>query len=210
MSRQISISDKAFGYLTAVESEEHGYFGGYLVVSHLGRPLEFHCTAPIRPSRAQQILYGPTLEPYLLGEQISGALLSAAKLSPCVILTDCTATLHARERFEVPMALLLNAGLPDEMGAVHASPSERDARTASNDGGAEASESSAASTKFTIGEHQLQLPFGYEQDEPALTDALSLLAQHVSLAEPFARIRDAIREAQRIGGRGTEAHDQAA
>ena len=38
-----------FGYLSAVESAEHGFFGGYLLVSPLGRPVEFHCTAPIRP-----------------------------------------------------------------------------------------------------------------------------------------------------------------
>src|SRR5262245_49628291 len=80
--------ERTFGYLSVVKSAEHGYFGGYLIVCGLGRPLEFHCTAPIRPSRAQQILYGPTLEPYLAGEQICGALLEIAKLKPTVILTD--------------------------------------------------------------------------------------------------------------------------
>ena len=62
-------------------------------MSPLGRPLEFHCTSPVRPSRAQEILYGPTLQPYLLGEQISGALLEAAKLTPWLILTDAAAML---------------------------------------------------------------------------------------------------------------------
>src|SRR5438128_2539215 len=89
-----------------IESAEHGYFGGYLAVSALGRPLEFHCTAPLRPSRAQKILYGPTLEPFLLGEQIAGALLDVAKLAPSLILANCEATLHARSRTKVPMILL--------------------------------------------------------------------------------------------------------
>ena len=197
MSRQSGSPDKSFGYLTAVESPEHGYFGGYLVVSHLGRPLEFHCTAPIRPSRAQQILYGPTLEPYLLGEQISGALLNVAKLTPCVILTDCEAALHARERFAVPMAMLLASREPIEPDEIESQAATRIA-------------SSPLSSDFTFGGYQLQVPLGYEADERDVTAALMILSQHVDLAEPFARIRDAIREAQRIGGRGTEAHDQAA
>ena len=66
--------ETTFGYLSALESAEHGYFGGYLIVSPLGRPLEFHCTAPVRPSRAQANPLWPTLEPYLLGEQIAGAV----------------------------------------------------------------------------------------------------------------------------------------
>jgi len=51
-------------------------------------PLEFHCTAPVKPNRAQQILYGPTLEPYLFGEQIGQSLLSKAAVEPEVICTD--------------------------------------------------------------------------------------------------------------------------
>ena len=47
----------AFGFLTAVDTPTHGLFGGYLVVDSLGRPLEFHCTAPVKVTRAQQILY---------------------------------------------------------------------------------------------------------------------------------------------------------
>src|SRR4051812_642677 len=89
-----------------IESGEHGYFGGYLIVSVLGRPIEFHCTAPVRPSRAQRILYGPTLEPFLLGEQIAGTLLQAAKLTPSLILVNCDAALHIRSRSKVPMVLL--------------------------------------------------------------------------------------------------------
>jgi hypothetical protein len=57
----------ALGFLAVVEHELHGLFGGYLLLNATGRPLEFHCTAPVRPNRAQQILYGPTLEPYLYG-----------------------------------------------------------------------------------------------------------------------------------------------
>src|SRR5215211_6227838 len=98
--------ETTFGYLSVINSADHGYFGGYLIVGPLGRPLEFHCTAPVRPSRAQQILYGPTLEPFLLGEQIAGTILEAAKLKPRLILANCEATLYVRSRISSPIVLL--------------------------------------------------------------------------------------------------------
>jgi hypothetical protein len=196
MPRHSGNSEKAFGYLTAIESSEHGYFGGYLVVSQLGRPLEFHCSAPIRASRAQRILYGPTLEPYLLGEQIAGALLGVAKLTPSVILTDCESMLHARQRFDRPVAWLKTANQSCEASA----------STGVTDG----SRHSFSIGELAFGTHVLQLPLGYENDEREVVDALTLLSQQVELAEPFARICDAVAEAQRIGGRGADAHEQAA
>jgi hypothetical protein len=198
MSHGSDCQETTFAYLSTLESIEHGYFGGYLVLSKLGRPLEFHCTAPIRPSRAQQILYGPTLEPYLLGEQICGALLHAAKLKPSVILTDREAALYVRARTAAPIVLVANstphAVDANELQAPH------DVSKA-NDAGAR---------DFMFGAYELQLPFGYERDQSEVVTALTVLTQHVELAEPFERIHEAIREAQRIGGRGTEANDQAA
>src|SRR5262245_57112031 len=94
-----------FGYLSAIESPEHGFFGGYLIVSLLGRPLEFHCTAPVLPSRAQRILYGATLASYLLGEQIAGALLAAAKLTPRLIFTDHADLSVPGQKTRVPLVL---------------------------------------------------------------------------------------------------------
>lgn len=198
MSHGSDCQETTFAYLSTLESVEHGYFGGYLVLSKLGRPLEFHCTAPIRPSRAQQILYGPTLEPYLLGEQICGALLHAAKLKPSVILTDCEAALYARARTAAPIVLVTNSTA--QVGGASALQAPHDASNAIN----------AGLREFTFGVCELQLPFGYERDRNEVVAALTILTQHVDLAEPFERIHEAIREAQRIGGRGTEANDQAA
>ena len=74
----------AIGFLTVTRDVEQGLFGGYLVLNFLGRPLEFHCTAPVRPNRAQEILYGPTLDPYLVGERIGQALLeTSVECHPC-------------------------------------------------------------------------------------------------------------------------------
>ena len=64
MSNTDAKSKPALGFLTVIEHPQYGLFGGYLVLNTAGRPLEFHCTAPIKPNRAQQILYGPTLESF--------------------------------------------------------------------------------------------------------------------------------------------------
>jgi len=79
----------ALGFLTVRHHAEHGYFGGYLVVNEMARPLEFQCTMAVRPSRAQEVLYGPTLEDFVCGEQIAAALLSKGKVKPDLCLTDC-------------------------------------------------------------------------------------------------------------------------
>ena len=70
------------GFLTVVEHPQYGLFGGYLILNTAGRPLEFHCTAPIKPNRAQEILYGPTLESFLYGEQIGQTLISQGSTPP--------------------------------------------------------------------------------------------------------------------------------
>ena len=156
-----------FGFLTAVDSPLHGLFGGYLVVDSLGRPLEFHCTAPVKVSRAQQILYGPTLHGHLHGQQVGGALLAESKALAAVVLTDHDAMLHVRPHTKLPVAFVrpldgepVAAGFT--VGAAHVSPHPSDAA-----------------------------------DETAIRDRLAALAAAVDLREPFERIRAAIEEAQR-------------
>jgi hypothetical protein len=52
---------------------------------------------------------------------------------------------------------------------------------------------------------------GYSSDRDVARSLLTILAQHVELAEPFERIHQAIREAQRLGGPGeAHAYDHAA
>src|SRR5438034_1245608 len=89
-------SPPAIGFLTVLEHAQQGLMGGYLVLNESGRPLEFHCTTPIKPNRAQQILYGPTLEPYLFGEQIGKALVSKSAVDPLLICTDLRAAMAVR------------------------------------------------------------------------------------------------------------------
>jgi hypothetical protein len=201
MPNETPNQETTFGYLSVINSADHGYFGGYLIVGPLGRPLEFHCTAPVRPSRAQQILYGPTLEPFLLGEQIAGAMLDAAKLKPRLILTNCEATLHARSRISSPMVQLCGTSQP---------PGESSNSTnASTAFPANSSASTGPNESFSVETFEFILPIGFESDQVEATRLLTDLVRQIDLAEPFGRIDEAIREAQRLGGRA-ESHDQAA
>jgi len=120
---------RAFGFLTTVESPAHGVFGGYLLVDPWGRPLEFHCTAPVKVSRAQQILYGATLSPHLHGQQIGATLLAEGGLVPQVVFTDVESMMHVRGHTKLPVALVSEpaAGGGFVAGAATVSTHESDA-----------------------------------------------------------------------------------
>ncbi len=97
---------KAIGFVSVRERSPHGFFGGYLVVNELARPLEFHCTLPLQPTRAQRILFGSTLEEFVCGEQIARALLSKSKVQPDLVLTDCLSALAVRHWIDAPIFCL--------------------------------------------------------------------------------------------------------
>jgi len=161
---------RVYGFLTAVESGPHGTFGGYLLVDLLGRPLEFHCTAPVKVSRAQQILFGSTLQSHLHGQQIGATLLAEATVAPEIVLTDSLPMLHVRGHTSLPVALVREAAADVEPAVV---------------GG------------FAVGGAMVS-PHASDADRiDELRERLADLAAAVDLREPFARIRAAIEEAQR-------------
>jgi hypothetical protein len=163
--------EAAFGFLTAVDSPSHGLFGGYLLVDLAGRPLEFHCTAPVKVSRAQQILYGATLQSHLHGRQIGAALLAEGTVAPEIVLTDLEPMLHVRPHTSLPVALVT---LADAAAAPPRDPAG-----------------------FAIGSVSVS-PHAHDLDRAeAIRQKLETLVASVDLAEPFERIRSAIEEAQR-------------
>jgi len=167
---------RAYGFLTAVESGSHGVFGGYLLVDPLGRPLEFHCTAPVKVSRAQQILFGSTLQSHLHGQQIGGTLLAEGTVTPEVVLTDLEPMLHVRSHTRLPVALL---------------------RMASASTSAVVAGGTLGTSSFTIGNARVSPHATDASREADLRERLEELAAAVDLCEPFERIRAAIDEAQR-------------
>lgn len=160
----------ALGFLTVTEHAELGLFGGYLVLNSAGRPLEFHCTSPVKPNRAQEILYGPTLRPYLFGEQIGQTLISKAKNEVALVCTDLAACLAARELIERPMLLIQAAD-----------------QTAEYELG----------TRFSLGKNEVATAAKFAADEELARGVHAMLGDSVDLLEPFARIREALEEAQK-------------
>jgi hypothetical protein len=186
---------QALGFLTVIDHPEHGLFGGYLLLNLAGRPLEFHCTAPVRPNRAQEILYGPTLEAFLYGEQIGYTLLGQSKIEPLAVCTDREPALAVRELVSWPVALILpvEPSAPAESGSTtptDAGPQPRFRLDAAHGAGA------SHLISFELGRNRLAVPTRSAEDRQCLVDRLGEVADSFDLAEPFARIREAIEEAQ--------------
>jgi hypothetical protein len=184
--------------LTVVEHPQQGLFGGYLVLNLAGRPLEFHCTAPIKPSRAQQILYGPTLAPYLFGEQIGQTLLAKTRSELLAVLTDCEPALAVREHVELPVALLLSP--PSECAGGERTENAEAGQAIGRHWRVDAAHAGPRLMNFAIGRHRLAVAAGFEDDRRQLELRLDHLPDSLDLAEPFGRIQEAIEEARKIGG----------
>ncbi len=95
------------GFLTEIRIGERGYVGGLLVTNHLGRPLEFQCTAPVKPNRTQEILYGPTLVTFLLAELIGRTLVEKIGVKPHLVLVERADLLELRRHVSLPVACLV-------------------------------------------------------------------------------------------------------
>lgn len=182
------------GFLTVVEHPQYGLFGGYLVLNNGGRPLEFHCTAPIKPNRAQEILYGPTLESFLYGEQIGQTLVNQASTPPLLICTDKQPVLAVQEHVAPPVVLVLppQDEAFDEPSDIPAAV-DRSGRVLRIDA---AHHDGPRLATFSLGRNRVALPEQAEENRQLVTERFAELADAFDLAEPFQRIRDAIEEAR--------------
>jgi hypothetical protein len=189
MDAETSKALAAFGFLTVLESPEHGLFGGYLVLSPQGRPLEFRCSTPVVASRAQEILYGPTLRPYLLSDVIGQSLISGSELPVEIVLTD--------QREMLPLALLR----PEHVFYID---------IAATTFGPGLPEENAATAAIIINGCLIEAPATSPLSAAQVCAMLRPLASHVFLAEPFERIRAALTEAQLASHEAAECSDDRA
>ncbi len=161
------------GFLAYLALAERGFVGGLLVTNHLGRPLEFQCTAPVRPNRTQEILYGPTLEPFLLCEVIGKTLLEKAAVKPTLVLIEEPQLFDLRNQVGVPVACL---------------------EKAEGSRSAEASRPSKGLLRLAVGGQQILFAEGCDGDYEQLSGQLRLIPGEADLREPFGRVRDALQE----------------
>ncbi len=197
MTRAEGTTPGHLGFLTVLEHEQLGLVGGYLILNAAGRPLEFHCTAPVKPNRAQQILFGPTLPAYLYGEQIGQTLLGKGAQTPVAVFTDVERVLTVRDFVELPVALVLPGEVPEgeQPKPIVASGSSWRVDAPSSPG--------SHLAQFSAGRNRLAVSSVRGGDRDAILSRLEEIAAF-DLAEPFERIREAVEEAHK-GGRVDQA-----
>ena len=157
------------GYLAFVKFASHGIVGGYLLVNHHARPIEFHCTAPFRATRTEEILYGSTLQDYVYCDQIGSSLTRHSQKAVCLIVTDEPLAMGLRRAIDTPM-LLLPAGELDGTDQLH---------------------------QFHHEGLSVATRAHYPEDPSRAAECLRQLAPNWDFTEPLQRIRDAVDEAQR-------------
>jgi hypothetical protein len=161
------------GFLTVLH-EASGYLGGYLVTNLWGRPLEFRLSTAVQPNRVQQILYGPTLPGYVHADLIGKTLIEKTATPATLIVTDRAAVLDLRNALNVPIVWIAqDEASPEWAGII--------VRTAQENRPA------------------LVSPQAYPHDVPRILDMLNQFETGLDLREPFARIREAIAEARKLG-----------
>ena len=161
------------GFLTLL-TDPSGVLGGYLLTNSWGRPLEFRLSTAVQPNRVQQILYGPTLTEYLHAELIGKTLIEKTAAPPSLIVTDSVAALALRAKLNVPTVAVRPDGL--ELTATDVLPLPHPRCSA-----------------------LLLYPARHAADRTQLEGLLDRIDPAVDLAEPFARIREAVNEARRMG-----------
>ena len=155
------------GFVVVVERDEEGYMGAYLCTDENGVPVEFRHTSSVKPNRRQELLYGRTLKPELIGKHIAGTLLKDVEHRPSVILTDQEAVLSGFEGEGVAVIQVVEAG---EAG----SPEGEDTRRVDTPGG---------SVTLRCGQADL-----------ASLDQLADQLRGIDLLEPLERARNVLEE----------------
>lgn len=200
------------GFLTVIDQPRSGLIGGFLILNPAGRPLEFHCTTPVKPSKAQEILYGETLQPYLFGEQIAHTLLTRSKTSVDLVLTDTPAVLAVQGLTDKPIVYVFrkesvpNLEISDELNESLKLFGIKDSRLRTSAMVEEnksiylphvAGLDTGLWKEAKVGGKNLAVPGANEEERQHLIEEIKAIARTVDLIEPFTRIRLAIEEAQR-------------
>lgn len=99
-----STAPTVIGFLGYREFEEgEAYRGAILVTDGFSKPLEFRCTAPVRPTHLQRTLYGKSLLPHILTELIGAPLIESVREKPQLILITDDEYFDVRQKVVVPV-----------------------------------------------------------------------------------------------------------
>ena len=178
------------GFLTAVEDAERGYVGGLLITNRFGRPLEFQCTAPVKPNRTQQILYGPTLRPYVLGELIGRTLLEKVGVKPHLVLVESLDLLDLRDATATPVVSLVSSAKSSngrKAGDAENQPTEQNGQA-----------DKTLPNSMRLGNEAVVFHTSHDEDRTEIEKFAKLVPADADLREPFERVREALIETIRL------------
>jgi hypothetical protein len=165
------------GFLTVFQ-EVSGYLGGYLITNSWGRPLEFRLSTAVQPNRVQQILYGPTLDEYLCADLIGRTLVEKSSTPIRLLITNTRQALAIRRHIDVPVV----AVMPRDENAI-------------------ASDPNSSIILLPVDHPSVRMLYngGYAGEAEAIRALLLRIDSALDLNEPFARIREAMSEARKMG-----------
>jgi len=166
----MSSSEKAepvrLGFLAAIETRERAFVGGLLVTDRFGRPLEFQCTTPVKPNRTQELLYGPTLAPFIMGELLGKTLLDRVQMKPVLLFVDRSEMLPLRNIVSIPVLWALGKNAKE----------------------------AADKESIDIGLNRCVFAPEHESDRDILKKHSGLFASDANLCEPLERVSEALKE----------------
>jgi hypothetical protein len=163
------------GFMTAVEIGDRNFVGGLLVTDRFGRPLEFQCTTPVKPNRTQELLYGPTLVPFILGDLLGKTLLDRVSVKPSLIMTSRVEMLQLRTKVTIPIIYV-------------------EASTESDSKSATGNTARSASQEIRIGRQTFRMHDEFTDDRSVIEKISLQLSDNANMHEPLERVGDALRE----------------
>lgn len=164
--------EHTLGYYAVVNCERTGWTGGLLILSSSGRPLEFRCTLPVRPSKSHEILFGATMRSHLIGEVIGSLLLKTCRTPISMICCQQPEAIALETHANCPVCLVRDAAEDDE------GPIDEDTL--------------AGSVGVELAGSTMSVPMEHSERVQEICEGLQNLPD---ATEPFERIREAIREA---------------
>ncbi len=171
------------GFL-AFKEFDRGYRGGLLITDNRGKPLEFRCTSPIRPTQVQRILYGRTLTPHLAVQLIGAPLTSSVTEKPTIIVVNQDVFLQLRELIQKPVILVRRQGETFQTGGDAQDRPDHEPFLLECEG--------AKFDPIVVESH-----WRYSEETQQLREQLREVFDYVDLLEPFGRVGLALDEVER-------------
>jgi hypothetical protein len=108
-------NELVLSYLICPQDAAGAFLGALMLTDARLRPLHFSFVSPIRPTKIQRVLYGPTLDEHLRVDVIGNRLIKDLPFVPDVLLVDRLELVAARRVANIPTAFLTkpNDGAPE-------------------------------------------------------------------------------------------------